>query len=109
MKILFLFTIFFSHTSFAQVEGEIANENRKCSVENFNIESTSTGSAVFAIAVNREGVVTSASLISLGTTIKGTPNLMKCKNFVLKLKFEKGTIYPKFHQGKVTVHFVLKK
>lgn len=61
---------------------------------------------VFDIAVDIEGKVTSVVLNREKSTVKSTPSAIKAKNYILAFQFEKGTHFPKYHQGTVTITFV---
>ncbi len=104
--LLFTISLLFSFSTFAQIEGALLKDNRKCTTDKFELTSTINGKVLYDIAVDEHGKVTSAVLVSLGTTIKGTPNLMRAKNYAMKLEFEPGTKFPKFHHGIVTITFV---
>jgi hypothetical protein len=88
--------------AFAQVAGDIKNDNRKLlSEQSFTLQGTHEGVIVFKIAVNTEGEITSADVVSDESTIRSTPAKIKARNYIMGFKFEKGTWYPKFHQGTI--------
>ena len=61
----------------------------------FIIEGRTNGYAKYELSVDREGKVTGVRLLE--TDIKSTPAKFELRNEITKLKFEKGTYYPKFH------------
>lgn len=89
----------FSSFSFGQIlSGPIKDEGRKLLTStNFIIEGPANGFAKYELAVNREGKVTSVRLIE--TDLKSTPAKYELRNHIVKLKFQKGTYYPKFHHA----------
>ena len=70
----------------------------------YTITGFSDGFAKYELAVNREGVVTSARLIE--SSLKSTPAKYEIRNHVVKFKFEKGTYYPKFHHVVVKITMI---
>lgn len=108
MRTILLFTaIFIAQFSFSQMlSGTLVNENRKLVSE---VDYTQSGSvdgwAKYELAVNREGEVTSARLIE--TNLKRTSAKIQLHNYVMKIKFEKGTRFPEFHH--VVMKFTLVK
>lgn len=110
MKIVFpLLALLVSLNLSAQVSGKIQEDNRSLlTTTDFTVKSNLSGVMYFNIAVNIEGEVTTATLVREKSTIKSTPNMIKAKNLVMKLRFEKGTYYPKFHQGEVKLTFIEK-
>ncbi len=101
MRLLVLVSCLFSFAANGQIiSGELKDEGRKLvSTANFIVEGTANGYAKYEVAVNREGEVTSVRLIE--TDIKSTPTKMKLRDYAMKLVFEKGTYYPKFHHAVV--------
>ncbi|MDX1447096.1 hypothetical protein [Lishizhenia sp.] len=108
MKIFFalIFTAFTLLAS-AQVSGDLKTDNRSLLTStNFKLKGKSAGVMYFNIAVDSEGAVSSVVLDRSKSTIKSTPSMIQAKNTILKYKFEKGTHYPKYHQGVVKITFV---
>jgi len=104
MKTLIALSFLFgSFGSFAQlIDGELMNEGRKLTGKHaFIIEATASGWAKYELAVNREGKVTSATLVE--TNLKSTPSKIKLRNHAMGYVFEKGTYYPKFHHVTVKI------
>ncbi len=82
------------------------DENRQLLTEtNFTLEGYTNGYFIITLAVDREGNVSSNKVEYSESTITATPLQMKAQEFVKTLKFEPGTIYPKFHHVKVKVNF----
>ena len=80
------------------------DEARKMiSVSTFKLIDNNEGVAFYQLAVNRNGEVTSATLLSAGSTIVSTPTRMKMRNYLMTLKFEEGMYYPEFHHVRVKV------
>lgn len=107
MKNIIPFIAFFISLQLsAQVSGDIKDDNRNLlSTTDFTIQSNVKGEMYFKISVNIEGEVTTASLDREKSTVKSTPNMIKAKNMIMHFVFEKGTHYPKFHQGVVKIIF----
>ena len=98
-----LLFIGFSTFSYSQLlDGTLMDEARKMiSVSSFKLIDNNEGVAFYQLAVNRKGEVTSATLLSAGTTIVSTPTRMKIRNYLMTLKFEEGMYYPEFHHVRV--------
>lgn len=106
LALFFLLTL--SGISFGQlIEGPLLEEGRKLvTVTDFTVKDSNEGVMYFTLAVNRKGVVTSATMESKGTTITSTPTKIIVRKFLMGLKFEEGTYYPEFHHVKVKVTVV---
>lgn len=93
----------------AQVQsGTVVESGRKVvGAAAYTIESATGGTVIVELAVNRKGEVTSAKVISEGTTITSTPALMKAQNAGKKLKFTPGTHFAEFEH--VRVKYTYKK
>ena len=106
-KILIVLICLITLPCFAQVEGDIKNDNRKLLSEQlFALQGTHEGVIVFKISVNAEGKITSADVVNEKTTIRSTPAKIKARNYVMGFEFEKGTWYPKYHQGEIRLKMV---
>lgn len=101
--------LFFSSMSFGQIiSGEIVDEGRKMISEtSFVVEGMADGFAIYEVAVNRNGKVTSAKLVE--SNLKNTPAKYEIRNYITRIKFAPGTIYPKFHHAKVKITTVKQK
>ena len=79
------------------------DENRKLLTDDVQyVQAGSTyGWAIYTLAVDREGNVTSASLSD--TDIKRTSAKFQIRNYLMTLKFEKGNHFPKFHHVDVKI------
>src|SRR5690554_8078417 len=107
---ILLFVTLFSVVSYAQISGDVVKSNRKMiSEQGFIIKSHVNGKIVFDIAVNIEGEVTSATYLASESTVKSTPARIAARNYVTTFKFQPGTHYPKFHQGRVVITTVKQK
>lgn len=106
MKSTLLFLFLCATTmSFSQlIDGSLVDENRKlANPATFKVVDNNEGVMYFQLAVNRKGIVTSASLLTEGTTIVSTPTKIKVRNYLMTLKFEEGTYFPEFHHVRVKV------
>ncbi|SFT53512.1 hypothetical protein SAMN05216474_1146 [Lishizhenia tianjinensis] len=108
MKILI--TVAFAALSLftsAQVSGDLKNDNRNLlTATDFKLKGKTQGVMYFNIAVDSEGKVSSVVLDRTKSTIKSTPSMIQAKNTILGYQFQKGTHYPKYHQGVVKITFV---
>jgi len=112
MKVLTSITfVLFSILANAQLlSGSLVDEGRKMtSNSTFVIEDSHEGAAVFELAVDREGKVTSAKLISDGTTVVSTPARIKARSHVMGYTFTPGTHFPQFQHVRVKVTLVAPK
>jgi len=93
--------------SFGQLlDGDLIDEGRKMiSTSDFILYDVNEGVLYYELAVDRTGKVTSASLLSEGSTITATPTRMKARNYLVTLNFEAATHYPAFHHVRVRVTF----
>jgi hypothetical protein len=99
-----LFLVFSSYSFSQLISGTLIDEGRKMtSVSTFKLIDNNEGIAFYQLAVNRKGEVTSATLLSAGTTIVSTPTRMKMRNYLMTLKFEEGMYCPEFHHVKVKI------
>ncbi len=99
-----LFLVFSSYSFSQLISGTLIDEGRKMtSVSTFKLIDNNEGIAFYQLAVNRKGEVTSATLLSAGTTIVSTPTRMKMRNYLMTLKFEEGMYRPEFHHVKVKI------
>ncbi len=99
-----LFLVFSSYSFSQLISGDLIDEGRKMiTVSTFKLIDNNEGIAFYQLAVNRKGEVTSATLLSAGTTIVSTPTRMKMRNYLMTLKFEEGMYYPEFHHVKVKI------
>ncbi|MBK7129807.1 MAG: hypothetical protein IPM74_05120 [Crocinitomicaceae bacterium] len=106
--IVFLFVLF-SAVGYTQITGDIISDGRKIETGiEYTMKGTQAGIMVFSISVNMDGKVSACTLIKEESTIISTPSMIKAKNRILTgLTFEKGYHFPEFHEGKVTIEFVL--
>ena len=106
-KIIFAAFLAASGISFGQMlEGPLLDEGRKViSPVKYVHEGSTNGWGKFELSVDREGNVESVRMVE--TTIKSTPTKIKLRNYLMKLKFEKGTYYPKYHHVTVKLTSVI--
>ena len=109
MKYLIIVVLFLSNASYSQViSGAVKDEGRKLlDRPAFIIEGMTNGYAKYELAIDREGNVTSSRKVK--SDIRMAPAHIEMKNYVNKFKFEKGTVYPKFHHVIVKITMVKKK
>lgn len=95
-----------ANVSFSQmIYGELKDEGRKLLTKyEFVQKGRKSGYVNVNLAVDREGNVTSAKTVK--STFTSTVTDMKVRQSLMKLKFEKGTHFPKFHQVVVRVTLV---
>lgn len=108
MKISFFvfLLVFLSHFSFSQlVGGELVKEGRKLAESSdFTMFESTEGTLFYRIAVDRTGKVTSAQLLRDKSKAISIPMEVRVYNYVMDLKFEPGTYYPKFHDCEVKIN-----
>ncbi|MCR9174134.1 MAG: hypothetical protein NXI10_16665 [bacterium] len=104
----FLVTILsmFALTTHAQLSGgAVVAEGRDVLPETtFEVEGYNDGWALFSLAVDREGNVTSAQLEE--TNLKSSIDRIELKKHAMSLKFQPGTHFPKFHNAEVRITMV---
>ena len=108
MKNLILISfLFFATASFAQLSGDIVRDGRQLiKGDSYMMQGNHTGKLVFDIAVNAEGDITAVKFVPSKSTISSTPARIKAQNYIANWKFEKGTAFPKFHQGTIAITMV---
>lgn len=90
----------FNFCVFSQMTGDLGTSGRKLlSSYNFKSSGSKAGVIMMDVVVDIDGNVTSTEVIPAGTTIVSTPTVMKIKNEIRLLKFEKGYQFPKFHHA----------
>ena len=95
--------------TFTQVGGDIRHDGRELvGHPSFELDADHDGVIVFRIAVNAEGIITSAKPIADSTTIRSTPAKINARNYLSNFSFEPGTWYPKYHQGTIRLRLVKK-
>ena len=106
-----LFALFFSITAFGQLSGEIVKDSRKLTTNNgYVLQGKEDGRIVFAIAVDDKGDITSAKVLGNETTVDNVQEQINTRHYVMtSFKFEPGTWFPKFHQGKIAITLVKPK
>jgi hypothetical protein len=106
-KILIITALLFSYSAFAQLSGDIKRDGRQLlESPNFVVEGAIDGKLVFDIAVDIEGNITGIKFIASASTITSTPARLKAQQHFADWKFEKGTAFPKHHQGRVVITLV---
>lgn len=105
-SILILLLLFTAQISNAQLlDGTLVDENRKLiSEEDFEMTARKDGWMIFELAVDREGNVTSATFDE--GSIISTPMKIEVREELMKLKFEPGNYYPKFHHVRVKMTLI---
>lgn len=93
----------FSHAQL--VGGELVKEGRQLAVpSDFTMLESAEGAIFYRLSVDREGKVTSAQLLTDKSSKISTPLQVRARTYVLNLKFEPGTHYPKFHECEVKIN-----
>lgn len=111
MRFRILFLLLLSSTSLkAQlVGGDLVQSGRKLAVDfNFIVEESIEGALFYRLAVDHTGKVTSVQLLTDKSAKISTPMQVRMRTYVLGLKFEPGTFYPKFHDCEVKINLVKK-
>lgn len=107
INIILFFALLFTTTSYSQISGDIIKDNRKLTTDlPFTIEGHISGKVTVIISVNDLGEITSRKVLDSETTIKSTPAKIKVLNHISQFKFEPGTWFPKYHQGKIVITMV---
>lgn len=104
--ILILLFLLMTSWSFSQmISGDLKDEGRKLLTQyEFVQKGKKSGYMNVNLAVDREGNVTSAKTVK--STFTSTVTDMRVRQSLMKLKFEKGTHFPKFHHVVVKVTLV---
>lgn len=106
-KLIVISFLFFASATVAQLSGDIVRDGRQLLVgDSYLMPGSNNGKLVFDIAVNSEGVITAVKFIPSKSTISSTPARIKAQQYIANWKFEKGTAFPKFHQGTITLTMV---
>lgn len=106
-KLIIICFIFFVSGTFAQLSGDLLRDGRKLLVgDSFMMQGNHNGKLVFDIAVNSVGEITAVKFIPSKSTVSSTPARIKAQQYFADWKFEKGTAFPKFHQGTITITMV---
>ena len=101
------YCVFFTFGAFAQLSGDIVRDGRQLvKSDSYMMQGSHTGKLVFDIAVNAEGEITAVKFVPSKSTITSTPARIKAQNYFADWKFEKGTAFPKFHQGTIAITMV---
>lgn len=112
MRLTFLICLLFSYnTSYSQlIGGELVKEGRKLAVaSDFTMHESTEGAIYYRLSVDREGKVTSAQLMTDKSSQISTPLQVRARTYVLNLKFQPGTHFPKFHDCEVKINLVKKR
>lgn len=112
MKFRILFVLLLASTGVkAQlVGGDLVQSGRQLAADfNFIVEESMEGALFYRLAVDHSGKVTSVQLLTEKSAKISTPMQVRMRTYVLGLKFEPGTFYPKFHDCEVKINLVKKK
>lgn len=85
-------------------EGTAADGRKAVPGTSFIMEGAKSGWAKFSIAIDRNGNITSAQLEE--TNLKSSIDKMALKKHAMKIKFQPGTHYPKFHNAQVRITMI---
>lgn len=84
------------------MDGSLLDEGRKLlSVTDFKVNGTVEGFAIYKVAVNREGKITSITLEE--TNVKSTPTKMMMRNLVAGYTFTGASNYPEFQHVRIKI------
>jgi hypothetical protein len=102
---LLFFSLLISFSSFSQIiDGTLVDEKRKLtSTSDFSVSDKNEGIVFYELSVNRLGEVTTAKLLTEGTTVISTPTKMKVRSHVMNFTFTAGTYYPEFQNVRVKI------
>ncbi|NRA11944.1 MAG: hypothetical protein HRT57_08315 [Crocinitomicaceae bacterium] len=106
MRLILVLCLLVSTTSYSQLLSSGAkNEGRVVISETpFVLAGSIDGWAKYDLAIDRKGNVTSAKILE--TNLTRTSAKLQIRNYVMKMKFTAGTVYPHFHHGTVKVTLV---
>ena len=106
-NLIIVFFSFLTFGAYAQLSGNIVRDGRQLvKSDSYMMQGSHTGKLVFDISVNAEGDITAVKFVPSKSTISSTPARIKAQNYIADWKFEKGTTYPKFHQGTIAITMV---
>lgn len=112
MRLTFLICLLFVNynISYSQlIDGELVKEGRKLAVDSdFTMHESTQGAIYYRLSVDREGKVTAAQLLTDKSSQISTPLQVRARTYVLSLKFQPGTHFPKFHDCEVKINLVKK-
>lgn len=110
IPLLVIPVLFACNFSYAQlIGGELVQEGRKLAVpSDFTMYESTEGAIFYELAVDREGKVNGVRLLTEKSSKISTPLQVRARTYVLNLKFEPGTHYPKFQQCEVKINLVKK-
>lgn len=87
------------------IQGVIAKDHRKMLTHySDTIQGGVNGIFTIQFSVNAEGNVASTKVIDEIVAYKNSFARIQAMNYVRKFKFEPGTWFPKYHQGKVKIY-----
>lgn len=106
MHVLLTLSFLASFGAFSQlVGGDVLLDKRPLLTDaDFKVEGHHDGWAIFTLAIDLDGNVSSA--IVKETNLTSRLDRMDIRNYLVKLKFQKGMHYPKFHHVDVKVTMV---
>ena len=85
--------------------GSLVDEGRRLiNNPSFVQEGTVNGWAIYDVSVDRNGNIKSATLKE--SNITRTSSKVQLRNYVVTMKFEKGTHYPQFHHANIKLTLV---
>ena len=106
MRILIILSFLTSFGTFSQlVGGDVLKDKRPLLTKtDFKIDGHHDGWVIFTLAIDLEGNVSSA--VVKETNLTSRLDCIDIRNYVAKLKFQKGMHYPKFHHVDVKITMV---
>jgi hypothetical protein len=110
MKLILIFSIAicFSSKGYSQLlSGDLIESNRYLTKPvDFNIKSNIQGVMYFELAVNELGKVTSQRFLQEKSTLKSTTCKMDAVNYIKKMEFLGGSLFPKFQYVIIQLNFI---
>jgi len=103
MRAILLSLSLVSFGAFGQIVGGemVASGRTMITTTDFHIEGHHSGWAIYTLAVDLEGNVVGAEIGE--SNLPSRLDKMDVRNYVMKLKFQKGTHYPKLHHVEVKI------
>lgn len=110
LNIILFFAFFSTSTAFTQISGDVIKDNRKLLTDlPYEIEGHISGKITIEFSIDASGDISASKVLENESTIKSTPAKIKVLNHFSKFKFEEGTWFPKYHQGKIVITMVKSK
>jgi len=107
--ILLLLTFAVNKLEAQLVSGDLLTANRIPQPgQNFEIISAKEGVVYYEIAVDEQGYVLSHRFLQEQSTLSSSPIKIEAVNYLKKLRFTNGSLFPKHQRGVVKISFIKK-